>query len=133
MKIPDLILPKSGGTVRFRDDDDLRGKDYRRLRSYVLRDRPLVGDAGNHAGEMAAALLVVEWDIPSLPNLPLPSIRQDGTVDPGGLDLLPWQDLSALDDAVMPFANEALYGRTREAAAPLAGAEPTSTPDPSSA
>lgn len=133
MKTPDLTLPKSGGTVRFRDDDDLRGKDYRRLRAYVQTDNARVGEATNRATEMCGALLIAEWDVPNLPNLPLPAVRPDGSVDPGGLDLLPWQDLAAVEEELAPFANEALYGRPRkQAAGPLAEGATSSTDAPSS-
>lgn len=132
MKIPDLNLPKSGGTVRFRDDDDLRGKDYRRLRAYVMADSSGSGEATNRATEMCGALLIAEWEVPNLPNLPVPSVRPDGSVDVGGLDLLPWRDAKAIEGALIPFANEAIHGLMREqATGPLAEPEPSSTDVPS--
>lgn len=88
-----LDLP-SGGWVEFRDPLELRGRDYKR----VIRG---IGDGTAGAATIdildgLIAILVAKWDIPYLPNAPLPAD------DIAITDELTIQDLSALQVAVRP-------------------------------
>lgn len=112
MKIPDLTLPKSNGTVRFRDDDDFTGVQYRRYRKFILGDSD---DMDIKA--YAAALLIESWDIPNLPELPVPTVSGNPEkVDAGSLGLMNWRDVQAIDVAVSPFVMEIVTGKPRPGA-----------------
>lgn len=89
-----LELPHSGGKVWFYDPESLRGKEYKRLRAAAMTE------SATKVYETAAALLVERWEVPGLPNLPLPGTDEglDGQVT----DLLHWRDLKALEDALAP-------------------------------
>lgn len=113
MKTPDLALPKSGGVVRFRDDDDFTGVQYRRMRKFIVRDDTDDSDFKAYA----AALLIESWDIPDLPNLPIPVISGDPEkVDAGSYGVMNWRDVQAIDKAVSPFMLEIVTGKPREGA-----------------
>jgi hypothetical protein len=81
-----IVLPHSGGVVWFKSLDDVSGKDFKQLRKASGVADP------NAIYEAAAGIFVVKWDIPSLPNLPLPA------ADPHITDLLHWQDSRRLDN-----------------------------------
>jgi hypothetical protein len=111
MRIPDLTLP-SGGTVVFRDDTVLTGREYRAFTALASRSL----DAGVQTNMYvihAAALLIESWDIPQYPGLPLPSLDKDGNADPGGMPGLNWRDVQAIDQALLPFVAEVIYQRPR--------------------
>lgn len=113
MKIPDLVLPHSGGKVFFRDDDDFSGVVYRRFRKFMLREDTDDSDVKAYA----AVLLITSWDIPDRPDLPLPTISGDPEkVDAGSYGLLNWRDAQAIDKAVSPFAMELWSGNPRQGA-----------------
>jgi len=68
--VTEVRLP-SGGKATFRDPTELRAKDKRRVIDNVTHDTGLA--SGLDVMEGCIALLVVKWEIPYLPNAPLPS------------------------------------------------------------
>lgn len=69
----DLEHKGEKGRVEFRSGLDLDGSHIARLRRAVGNENR--GEAANALYAEALALLVVRWDIPGLPNLPIP--KQD--------------------------------------------------------
>jgi hypothetical protein len=93
--LPETITLPSGGMVWFRDVETLTGKDVKWYRRATFGDGTR-GENMNATSEALMYLLVVRWEFPYLPGLPLPS--QDQQVG----DLLHWRDLVALEDAMAP-------------------------------
>lgn len=89
-----LDLP-SGGWVEFRDPLELRGRDYKRVVRSIKADSTAGADTIDILDGLIA-ILVAKWDIPYLPNAPLPADMITIT------DELTIQDLSALHVAVRP-------------------------------
>lgn len=113
--LPEVLDLPSGGKVWFRDPETLRGGDYKRLRA-ARRDF----EANmNRVYEIAAALLVQRWEVPDLPNLPLPGDPEghDGKVT----DLLHWRDCHALTQAMAPAIVLITEGQVRPPAPPSNG------------
>lgn len=133
MKLDDLMLP-SGGVVRFRNDDDLTGLHLRQFRTFVFAESAASTAAARHrANAFAAALLIVSWDVPNLPSLPLPSIDANGQLIPGGLNFIGWRDAAAIDDKMIVFVNEIIFDLAPSVADPKADSGPSTVSEPSNA
>lgn len=111
LTIAPLALP-SGGTVQFRDPEELTGKDMKALRKAL--DVVGVGSATTEMFETAYKLLVDAWDIPGRPNLRTP--RYDGKQGATGhaTDYLTARDLRALENHVKPVIKEITKGSDEE-------------------
>jgi hypothetical protein len=91
---PRLDLP-SGGWVEFKDPHDVRAKEKRRvMRSLTDPERAAV--FAMDVTEGIAAMLIVRWEIPDCPNLPIP------LDDLNMLDMLSIADYDAIIDATRP-------------------------------
>lgn len=111
MQIPDLTLPASGGIVKFRNDDDLTRAEYRRLRAVYAPSDLTDGALQTVMAEASLATLIIGWDMPGLPGLPLPRWSEDGkTVEICGLDAFRMEDTIALDIAVQDFIAYVIRG-----------------------
>lgn len=127
MKLPDLTLPHSQGVVKFRDDDELTGRDMRSFRTFVFGELSAsTAAARNRANGFAAALLIASWDVPGLPNLPKPVIDADGNLVANGLNFIHWRDAAAIDDRMIGFVNEIIFdlAPVADPKAPASDSEP---------
>lgn len=84
-----VTLPKSGGIVRFRDVEDLDGITYNKIRDKALLARRYVITVSEML-RTAAEELITFWDIPGMPNLPLPGEDEGKKMD--SLGRLNWKD-----------------------------------------
>jgi hypothetical protein len=92
-----LITLPSGGTVMFRDPEDLTGHDHRKVMNGIgSMDREVAAAMDMVYG--VACMLIESWEIPYLPNLVLPSIN------PLALGDLRLRDYNAIINAVGPAA-----------------------------
>lgn len=98
LKLERLDLPKDGW-VEFNDPENLRGRDVDRLRASWEGAR-VVGDALNATMQIAAELLIAAWNVPSLPNAPVPSQT------PGMWGELGWRDKLTIEGHMMPVVAE---------------------------
>lgn len=96
LPLPDgaLRLP-SGGWALLKPSSLATGRDVRVIRRALNEE----GTGDIMSGAMAATLgaLVVDWQIPGRPQLPLPMAGR------ASLDMLPADDLLTLEEAVRPF------------------------------
>lgn len=95
--LPEMMTLPYGGRVWFRDIEELNGKDYKNIRA-AFNLATSGGNDNRAVYEMAASIFVTKWDIPYLPNAPLPGSEEGGQ---GSItDLLKWRDCRALDNAL---------------------------------
>ena len=97
----ELRLP-SGGWAVLRPASSLNGAHVRRIRTGLNQDGD--GDVAVATIALTLSCLVVDWQIPGLPQLPLPS----GANPQHSLDRLPIDDFLALEEAVKPTLRKAL-------------------------
>lgn len=116
--LPLMIELPSGGEVRLKDPESLRGAEYKRLRM-ARRAYELDSNKLGQMYETAAALLVVDWRIPGLPNLPLPG--SDEGLDGKITDLLHWRDCHVLNEALSPAILMVTEGRAHPPVRPSSG------------
>jgi len=96
-QIPTLTLP-SGGTVEFKDMDDLTGADLHELRK-AIRTEDGAGATSNALYIAAIRMMVKTWDIPYAP------LNQDPRTpefNPAAWKKLRARDLGALEAAISP-------------------------------
>lgn len=103
----ELRLP-SGGYAVLRPASTLTGAHAKRVRLALNHDGD--GDIANSAIALTLACVVVDWQIPGLPQLPLPT----GANPQQALDRLPLDDFLALEDAVKDTMKR-LLGQKEEA------------------
>lgn len=115
-----LDLP-SGGWIDLRDPDTLRRGDRNRVRRAIKTDST-AGGVLVDTTDALAAVMISAWEIPYLPEAPLPSQA------PGILDQLTVADSNALDKALEP-ANATLFPTP---ASPDQHADPESPSAPAS-
>lgn len=97
MKIDRLELPSGNGNfVEFGDPDNLRGRDYRRLRDCMTRS-DAAGHTINSMMVVAAELLISAWQVDYLGAPMLPK------TNPKVLDELTIRDTKAVDEALTDF------------------------------
>lgn len=85
-----LELP-GGGFVEFNDPEQLLGEQVDRLFDLVA-----VGAPASKVVQVSAELLIAKWNIPGLPNLPLPS------EDPKWWGQVPWRTRFLISRHMMP-------------------------------
>jgi len=90
LTLPRLELP-NGGSVDFNDPEQLRGRDADRLRDAMANSRT-AGAATTAVMQTAAEILIARWDLPGLPNLPVPADQ------PAMWGELPWRTARAIED-----------------------------------
>lgn len=111
----ELRLP-SGGWAVLRPASSLNGAHVRRIRTGLNFDGD--GDVAYATISLTLACVLMDWQIPGLPQLPLPSAANASQ----SLDRLPIDDFIALEEAIKPTLRRALGQKEK--------AEP-GAPDPS--
>lgn len=94
--LPEVLVLPSGGKVWFRDIEELNGRDFKDIRAAFNYGAMHASEGDNRLTyQRAAAIFVTRWEIPGLPNLPLPGSPEGGE---GQItDMLRWRDCRALD------------------------------------
>lgn len=97
--LPEVLVLPSGGKVWFRDIEELNGRDFKEIRAAFNYGALNSADGDNRVTyQKAAAIFVTRWEIPGLPDLPLPGSLEGG--DGQITDMLKWRDCRALDMAL---------------------------------
>lgn len=71
LTLPKLDLPDNGW-VEFNDPEQLRGRDVDKMRLAWMSATD-AGAATIHVMQAAAEVLIARWDLPGLPNFPVPA------------------------------------------------------------
>jgi hypothetical protein len=98
LTLPRLELP-GGACVEFNDPEQLRGRDIDRFRA-AWQGAPSAGNATNEVMQAAAELLIAAWDLPNLPNFPVPADQ------PPMWGELPWRTKRAIEEHLVPVVFE---------------------------
>lgn len=96
--LPSRVELPSGGWVAFCDEMELSGRDVRRIREGMNAE-----GAGSRANDLLARTLIAvvrEWSLPYQEGLGVPSMLKTPQT---ALDLLRWDDLRVMEDAVDGF------------------------------
>lgn len=96
--LPEILTLPYGGRVWFRDLEELNGRDFKDIRAAFNAGLAAGNGDSRTVYQIAASILVTKWEIPYLPNLPLPNTKEGGN---GQItDMLKWRDCRALDVAL---------------------------------
>lgn len=98
LTLPKLELPNNGW-VEFNDPEALRGRDIDRFRA-AWQGAAGAGNATNQVMQTAAETLIARWDLPGLPNLPVPADQ------PAMWGELPWRTKRAIEEHLVPVVFE---------------------------
>lgn len=98
LTLPKLDLP-GDGWVEFNDPEALRGRDVDRLRA-AWQGAAATGNATNQVMQAAAEVLIARWDLPGLPNFPVPADT------PAMWGELGWRRKRAIENHMVPVVFE---------------------------